>query len=225
MIRRLPLFLVLLALAGGVSYVAARPQYHSGPDPSKTGAPEVGSIPAESNCSECHYVVDQSNLNAPGGYVQLLDVPATYAAGQTYTMRVRLDSDSTDAWPDRRWGFQVTAYRADNGEGVGTFAISSTDSLQILTGFSFDPWATRNYVEHTAQGLHTGEAGPVEWAFQWQAPAIPAGTVVFAVAGNAANGTFDSDGDWIYTAMDSIRDLTTPTVPVSWGRLKAQFRR
>ncbi len=224
MVRKLPPFFVALALVSGASYVIASTMYHTGPDPSYTGAPEVAGVPAEHPCSVCHYVVDQNNLDAGNGYVRILDVPATYVAGQTYTLRVELDCDSTRANATRHWGFQLTAYKASDGQGAGTFIVPSTDSLQIVTGFSTDPWASRNYIEHREAAIQEGVDGPVQWSFQWQAPATASGTIYFAAAGNATNGNFDTDGDWVYTAVDSTVDLTTPTKPVSWGQIKAKYR-
>lgn len=225
MLRRLPLLLVVLALAAGVGSVVARPMYHFGPDPSYTGAPGVAGVPDEHTCATCHYVLDQNNLNAGNGRVRILDLPASYAPGQTYTIRVELDCDSTRAVTSRQWGFEMTAYRASDGQGVGTWSISSTDTFQIVTAFPTDPWASRTYVEHREAGTQQGADGPVTWAVQWQAPAVPSGTIYFAAAGNATNGNFDTDGDWVFTTLDSIADLTTPTRPVSWGGLKAQYRR
>lgn len=230
MVRKLPLLLVALALIGGASYVVASTMLDTGPDPSKTGAPGVGGAPEEFNCTECHYVFENpNNLNAGNGYVRILDLPDTYVAGQTYPLRVELDCDSTRADLLRRWGFQLTAFKSSDGQGAGTFIIAATgdsltDSLQIVTGFSTDPWASRNYVEHHEVGTKTGFDGPVYWSFQWQAPATPSGTIYFAAAGNATNGNDNSDGDWIFTTLDSMIDLTTPTKPVSWGQIKAKYR-
>lgn len=225
MIRRLPLLLAVLAVAAAATYVVARPMYHFGPDPSYTGAPSVAGVPAEATCANCHYVVDQNNLNAGNGYVRILDLPTAYVAGQTYTIRVELDCDSTRAATSRQWGFEMTAYTAADGQGAGTWSIASTDTFQIVTGFPSDPWASRTYVEHREMGTQQGVAGPVQWAVQWQAPAVPSGPIQFAVAGNATNGNFDTDGDWVFTAVESVADLTTPTRPVSWGGLKAQYRK
>ena len=227
-IRKLPLLLVVLALAGGASYVAALPSFHTGPDPSKTGAPEAGGVIAEFTCNECHYVSSGDNLNQPWGHVRILDLPSTYVAGQTYTLRLELDCDSTRADTLRHWGFQITAFKSSDGLGVGTWIVRSdnpaTDSLQIVTGFSTDPWASRTYVEHRDAGIQEGVDGPVYWSFQWQAPALPSGTVIFAAAGNATNGNYESDGDWVFTTADSVRDLTTPTRPLTWGGIKARYK-
>ncbi len=229
MVRKFSAMLVLLALAGAASFVVARPGFVTGPYPSLTGAPEVAGVQGESNCTECHYVTDQNNLNAGNGHVRLLDLPTTYVPGQTYTIRVEVDCDSTRDAALRHWGFQLTAYKSSDGLGAGTFIVPSgnpgTDPMQILTGFMGDPWETRTYVEHTQAGIQEGANGPVTWSLQWQAPLTASGTILFAAAGNAANGDLDTGGDWIFTTVDSVVDLSTPTRPISWGGIKAQYRR
>lgn len=151
-----------------------------------------------------------------------------YAPGITYRLRVRLASDSTARFPDRRWGFQLTAVRAADGLGAGTFAVRGAqgpgDSLQVVPGDPARSWPTRQYVEHLWDGIQAGADGPVEWSFEWTAPAVGAGTVLFYAAGNAANGSEEPGGDWIYTTADSMRDTTTAAAPRSWGAIKALWR-
>jgi hypothetical protein len=151
------------------------------------------------DCTLCHYS-EFDNLDAPGGRVEILDVPAAYSPGAVYPIRVRLRSDSTASSPSRRWGFQLTAVRGSDGEGVGTFLLPSPDTLQVVTGLDF---ASRSYVEHRLAGTRPGLGGPVEWMFSWQAPSVASGKVYFFCAGNAADGTGDTYGDFIYTARDS----------------------
>lgn len=229
MLRRLPYLICVLVLAGGVTAAVATSNFSSGPYPAKTGAPAVGSVPGEDNCSQCHLVFDGdgnqvNNLNDPGGYVRILDLPETYSPGNTYTLRVQLWSDSTVSAPMRRWGFQLTAVKASDGSGAGTFVLPNADSLQIVDAFTGSAWEGRQYVEHQYNGIQEGASGPVEWSFQWQAPPTPAGAVYFYVAGNAANGSFDPGGDWIYLGGDTLADTTTAVRSTSWGGLKKLWR-
>jgi len=227
-IRRFGAALTPLALVVGVTVAMSSAHYSSGPLPSKTGAPSVGGLPSESNCTQCHLTFGDggpvNNLNTPGGYVRILDLPSMYVPGNTYTVRVRLWSDSTVADTARRWGFQCTAVKAGDGAGAGSFEVRNVDSLQVIAADPSEPWPTRSYVEHTFNGIHAGEAGPGEWTFHWHAPAQPSGAVYFFVAGNAANGSQDPSGDWIFTAADTMQDTTTAVRPVSWGGLKARWR-
>jgi len=218
-----------LALAGAASLATGSAQYSDGPEPSHTGAPAVGTHPAEPNCTQCHTATPAgSNLNAPGGSLEILDLPEFYAPGITYRLRVRLACDLTAGDLLRRWGFQLTAVHAADGAGAGTFTVRGTqgygDTLQVVGADPADDWPTRSYVEHTFFGVQDGAPSPAEWSFDWTAPAQGAGTVLFYAAGNAANGSFEPANDWIYTAADSMRDTTTAVVARSWGALKARWR-
>lgn len=228
MLRKLAIAGAAIVLAGGVSLAIARSNYSSGPLPSHTGAPEIDALPQETTCRQCHFLSSEfvpfQNENLPGGRVEILDLPSYYETDQTYTLRVRLDSDSTRDDPARRWGFQLTAVRKDTGEGIGTFLVRDPDSLQVIFGDGLEPWVSRTYVEHTNLGVHDGEAGPVEWSFQWRAPSTYVGTVLFCVAGNAADGSFDFTGDYIYTRADSLQDMPTPAKQTTWGWLKRRWR-
>jgi hypothetical protein len=200
----------------------ASTQFSSGPDSSVTGAREVGEIPEEGTCAACHYTSFGDNFNTPGGAIEILDLPEVYEADGTYDLRVRLHSDSTLGFPNRRWGFQITAVWGHDGTGAGTFVLPPGDALQTIQGFGV--WKTRFYAEHTEDGTRTGLGGPVEWQFQWRAPSTPGGRVYFFAAGNAANGNFSPSGDFVFTATDSVEDITTPVLARSWGALKAHYR-
>jgi hypothetical protein len=118
----------------------------------------------------------------------------------------------------------MTAVRASDGGGCGTFVLGNNDSLQIVPGEA--PFVGRSYVEHTSQGTRTGLDGPVSWTFDWRAPDPLEGPVYFFCAGNAADGTFDPGNDFIYTTADTVPDIVTwtPVAKVSWGSLKARYR-
>jgi hypothetical protein len=224
--RAMVAVLVLAALAGVATYASGHADYSGGPPASRTGAPALGGIPAELRCTMCHsdFAEDQ-----PNGSVQILDLPEWYAPGLTYRLRVRLASTATSADAGRRWGFQLTAIQAVNGQGAGTFAVRGNqmggpggDTLRIVSGSS--GYSSRRYVEHLFEGTRLGTGSPSEWSFNWTAPPAGAGTIYFYAIGNAANGSDDPSGDWIYTTADSMRDTTTAALPTSWGAIKARFR-
>jgi hypothetical protein len=192
-----------------------------------TGAPAIRSKPAEFNCTLCHLPDVKNNLNTPGGSVRILGLPKTYSVGQTYRLHVRLSTDSTAAFANRVWGFEITAVRGADGEGLGTFVLDDTDSLQIVSGAEGeDPgdFGSRSYVEHKYPGTRQGLAGPVDWTFSWKAPDTPADTAYFFCAGNAANGSMDPSGDFIFTTAETVLDVTTPVKPLSWGAVKRRYR-
>ena len=106
---------VVLIVVGGAGLAYAR---LNGPPASRTGAVSVGGAPAELTCTACHYSYP---LNDPAGSLTILDLPASYVPGQTYSMRLRLEFARQTAPPDSvQWGFQFTAVRADSGTGAGS---------------------------------------------------------------------------------------------------------
>lgn len=220
--RALIHFSVTAFLLGGVALAVASTYSEFGPLDSMTGAEAIGGKPAENNCTLCHYDDGRENLNRPGGGVELLGLPAAYSVGIDYPITVRLHSDSTVNVAGRKWGFQVTAVRASDGEGAGTFTLTGPDTLQVVSGSGI--FASRRYVEHTSLGVREGLGGPVTWTFQWRAPASPSGTIHFYFAGNAGNANFEPSWDNIYTGSAVVLDATVPVQATSWGALKGLFR-
>ena len=164
MFRKLAYVSFALLVAGGVSLALAHTKSAHGPDPSYTGAPPVASKIGELNCTWCHTPSNGNNLNTPGGAVEILGLPKSYEAGRTYTLTVRLHSDSTVADTGRKWGFEMTAVRASDGAGSGIFLLPNGDSLDIRPG-ELAPFLSRSYVEHTDFGTRVSLGGPVTWTF------------------------------------------------------------
>ncbi|HEX4947256.1 MAG TPA: choice-of-anchor V domain-containing protein [Blastocatellia bacterium] len=173
--------------------------YRGGPDPSRTGAPAFGAIPVELTCNSvgCHAGNPVNDGNAT---FQILDVPASYTAGQTYTLRVSLSRTGIS-----RFGFQLVALDA-NGANVGTLATTDGNTQTI----DADPgsWAGRKYIEHTRNGS-AGTNNQAIWTIRWTAPAAKAGTVTFYAAGNAANNDNGTGGDFIYTTSAATSQVAT----------------
>lgn len=197
----------------------------TGPPLSRTGAPSVGGKPAEALCTVCH------NLNAPnmpGGQVEVLDLPDHYTPGQIYPLRVRLTSTANESYPERKWGFELTAVYQANGLGAGTWIIPTAgdDSLRRATydSGSSSTFKTRTYISHTSPSTHKGWPSPSEWSFAWVAPPVDSGTVLFFVAGNAANGDSTSLGtdDHIYTGRDTV--LAPVQVGVGFPPSRPEYR-
>ncbi len=198
---------VIAVLVVGASMAFA---FSTGPPASRTGAPAVGGVAAEGVCTACHTTFP---LNATGATLEILDVPEFYLPGTIYTLRVRM----TSTFPvPRRWGFQLTAVRALDGQGVGTFDITGETGIQIVSGGGV--FASRRYVEHTAIGTFDNSNGPVEWTLRWHAPSTDLGRIFFFAAGNAANSSDSNSGDHIYTQQvttDVHPLLDAPTTPVA----------
>lgn len=192
MLRWIVRLAVLAVIAAGATFAFA---LSTGPAASRTGAPLVGGVAAESNCTQCH---GGFALNTPGATLEILDAPEFYVPGTQYTLRVRMTSTFA---PPRRWGFQITAVRESNGQGSGTFDITGFAGIQILNGSGV--YASRRYVEHLSAGTFPLNNGPVEWTFRWTAPATNEGRIFFFAAGNAANNSNNNSGDHIYTQRDT----------------------
>ncbi len=157
--------------------------YPDGPDPKLTGG--FG----EQNCLKCH----QGNaLNAGrslGGVFHVQGVPREYEPGQTYPLKVVIGQPGQS-----RWGFELGARFADSQSQAGVLASADTDT-QLMQEDGIQ------YLMHTEDGTRAGQQhGPVEFDFNWTAPESGGQMVIFAAAGNAADGDGSEDGDFIYTA-------------------------
>lgn len=159
--------------------------YSGGPPDAHTGG--FG----EPTCTECH----RSSANTSGGSV-VIQLPASYTNGATYLITVRI----TDATA-RRWGFQLSARTAD-GKQAGTLTPGSDRFSQIANAAVSGPLSNPSvqYIEHTSIGTRSGLTGPINFTFNWTAPDVSRGAVIFNAAANAANNNFTNDpGDHIYT--------------------------
>lgn len=224
MLRRLVTVGIVITSVVGVARAFPIISSPEGPIASVTGAPEVGGVLEEPTCMLCHSNDTGSNLNPPGGSIEILDLPSHYAPGGIYPLRVRLSSSLTAGDPSPEWGFELTAVRGSDGASSGAFILPADGTLQEKNGSFATPWVNRRYVLHTKSGIHPGEASPVEWAFDWQAPTTQVETVYFFVAGNSANGDGTLTGDWIFTGGTSIAPEVVPVASSSWGRVKSLYR-
>src|SRR5206468_367243 len=93
-------------------------------------------------------------------------------------------------------GFELTALSVA-AEPAGTFG-NLSELTQVVTGTDH-----RIYAEHTSLGTFQGQQGGAQWTFNWTAPSMDVGEVIFYVAGNQANNDGTFDGDQIYTTTAS----------------------
>ena len=73
------------------------------------------------------------------------------------------------------------------------------------------------YVEHTPNGSSRIQTGSMNYEFDWTPPATAVGNITIYVAGNAANGSGNEQGDHIYTATYTL-------TPGPRGRLRQSMR-
>lgn len=212
---------VALLVAASIGYAAI--ESRDGALASFTGAPAVAGKAGELHCGICHFPMDWNNLDTPGGGVQIVGLPPAYAAGDTYPIEVHVTSDSTAAFENRTWGFELTAIRASDGEGSGTFLPGDPDTLQVIPGEGGE-FASRWYATHTGAGRRDGLGGTIVWTLAWRAPDVSEGVIQFHAAAVAGNGDGELTGDFVYRTTVSAADATTPASPTTWGALKRRYR-
>jgi uncharacterized repeat protein (TIGR01451 family) len=203
-IRLLALAALLTVVAGFLltHNLGTRPvhAFSAGPPAGYTAAPRE----EPEACAECHVPPD-----AGTGHISIT-APQTYVPGQTYPITV------THTNPDQtrlRWGFELTVLDTAADEKAGE--LQSIDGLtQVLDNAG--PDSARQYIEHTAAGTFIGQHNGASWTFNWTAPAIDVGPVVFYAAGNHANNDGNTSGDNIYkTFVVSAPASTTPDFALS----------
>ena len=181
--------LIVLAIISAATYASM-----SGPEPRHTGAPgDLG------NCTICH---DDNNANTGSGSVSLNlgAIPSgVYEPGEKYRLIVTVRQTNR-----QRYGFQMTAIDR-NGNRAGTFQpVGSDAEVNPLTGVG-----GRQYIQHRQAGTLPNGNGQRTWQVDWTAPQTDVGAVRFYYAGNAANGSGDNRGDFIYTANAISESETT----------------
>jgi hypothetical protein len=148
---------------------------------------------------------------------RLHGLPSSYQSGQTYPLTVRLRDPG-----QQRWGFELTVLDdADFYAQGGSLAVTDSAHTQL----SEDYEGTEDYLKHTLNGTYNGTPdGPVTWDFDWTAPDPGVSSVTFYVVGNAANGDFDSTGDYIYASSFPLEaGPPVPTISTTWGRVKSLY--
>jgi uncharacterized protein (TIGR03437 family) len=164
-----------------------------GPPLGRTGAPSELTC----NAGGCH---NSFATNSGPGTLTMTGLPASYTAGQEYTLTVTVTQSSRGAF-----GFEATALDASNNR-AGT--IATTTAAASRTQVQTNSSNGRQYVLHQFNGI-APVSGEGKWTFRWTAPATSAGRVTFYVAANAADGTGGSNADYIYTRTFTVDPLTT----------------
>jgi hypothetical protein len=157
--------------------------FKGGPYPNVTGG--FG----EQSCHLCHL---DNPLNAPGGALEVSGVPPTYAAGEKYTITVRIEREDV-----RRAGFEIAARFASGkqrGRQAGAWRVVDARA-QLIPG-AVDKALT--FVQHNLAGSRAQAPGANLWTVEWTAPAPASGPVQFNVAANASNNDDSPLGDYIY---------------------------
>ena len=162
-----------------------------------------GSFPGESSCatSDCHG--GPPNIGPGQVSITVNSLPLnqySYTPGETVPVVVTISDPG-----QRRWGFQLTARTPDGCSQAGTFAASPAESLVLIrqdtSAVGGCPQATIQFPVHL---FPKSGAGGQSYTVNWTAPASNIGSIVFAAAGNAANGDNMNTGDLIYTTEGTV---------------------
>ena len=177
---------------------------NNGADPGHTNGP----FPGESSCgrSDCHNVA----LNTGPGRIFMTagGVPIeqySYRPGETVRMEVRVEDPSPT---QGLWGFQLTVRNdADRCKSEGRMVAVNADVRVQTSTFPVGPCAGPEYATHEFKRI---QGGGYTFLLDWTAPATNVGPVIFAAAGNAANGNNEKTGDRIYTTSATVQPAGAP---------------
>ena len=209
--RRVILTLVLTFCFCLPVYLLSKPE---GPEMElrRTG----GSFPEEGSCamSECH---GGSPNTGPGQVSISVDGMAlsqySYTPGETVPVLVTISDPN-----QQRWGFQLTARTPDGCSQAGTFTPSAAETNVLIrqdtSVVGSCPPATIQFPLHS---FPKGGLGGQSYSVSWTAPASNIGSIVFAAAGNAANGDNMNTGDLIYTTEGTVPGPPLPKPSISSG--------
>jgi hypothetical protein len=159
--------------------------FSNNPPNASTGAPN------EENCRNCH---TSYPLNSGDGIIEILGIPESVIAGETYTLQVKISHPILT-----KWGFEVSAKTSNNTQ-AGLLAV--TDSTHTLSG-SQDGIT---YIKHRTAGTYVGQSESAIWQMVWIAPDTINTDIYFYVSGVAANNAYGNSGDYVYTTSLSITE-------------------
>lgn len=141
----------------------------------------------EESCHACHF---HAKPNSSPGRLTIKGVPATFAAGERYTLTITLTRTGM-----KLAGFQLAARFEDGGAQAGTIAPGADDAERV----GVETQAGIQYAGQKKVGTPVGAEDAATWTTVWTAPKS-GGSVVFHVSANAADGNESADGDYVYTS-------------------------
>jgi hypothetical protein len=162
----------------------------------------------EDSCHACHF---HEELNSGGGRVTIEGVPASFEAGQRYTLTVTLTRAGM-----KRAGFQLATRFKDGGAQAGTLAPGPGEGERVTV----ESQSGVQYAGQKKDGSSVSAAGGTRWTIEWTAP-DRGGPVIVHVSANAADGNESADGDFVYTAASE----SSPASPRAALRPSADRRR
>ena len=144
----------------------------------------------------------------------------TYTPGETVAVTVTVtDPDASQVVR----GFQITAQAplgcfqaGDFAQAEGDMGVLIRDDSGVRRPRPICPDAVIQYPTHNAP--KPAQDGAARFELNWTAPDVNVGPILFAAAGNAANGNFSNQGDRIYLVQERIvpGTLVAPTNAASF---------
>ena len=171
----------------------------TGPEPGYTNAPNDNG-----SCVACHDTFHSENVG-PGSVTITgegdngVPIGGIYEPGKQYTLTITVMQQKR-----QRYGFQMTALNTSNKRAGILASLNSETQVLEETGFG-----GRQYIEHTEFGTFPNAKNSHVWQVRWTAPDTDIGTVIFYIAGNAADGSGTNSGDYIYTNRFFADSVTT----------------
>jgi len=156
----------------------------------------AGNPPDNVNCTACHSSFQVNSGNGSLFLTELLE----YAPGDTYDLEITLEDEG-----QVRWGFELAVLDEDNDQ-AGDIVITDNTNTQTSTAGGVE------FLKQTSNGTYRNQE-EATWEFRWIAPAQETGDITFYIAGNAANGNNNNQGDYIYTFSATAEELPPPPEP------------
>ena len=179
------------AVLAAAMRVVASPAYAEGAPPGFSGGFN------EESCHACHF---HEQLNSVGGRVTIEGVPASFEAGQRYTLSVTLTRAGM-----KRAGFQLATRFKDTGAQAGTLAPGPGEEERVTV----ESQSGVQYASQKKGGSPVSAADATRWLIEWIAPER-GGQVIVHVSANAADGNESADGDFVYTAASESASASAP---------------
>ena len=183
-------------------------------EPRVTGYP----FPGEGSCaqSDCHDDGLGPNTGAGGVSISINGGPAStysYTPGETVPVQVTVAEPSAQ----QRFGFQITARTPDGCSQAGVFSMTTANpNLFLFQDNNATAPCEPEFIQFAGHALAAfrtpPSVAPMSFEMNWTAPPADIGPIVFAAAGNAANGDTEETGDNIYTTGVTIDPAGRPTI-------------
>jgi uncharacterized protein (TIGR03437 family) len=194
----------LTVCVGVLAFVSLLWANRDGAQPRKTGGP----FPSESVCSECHSHPQFVGPNRDTSGSIDFSVQ-NYRPGETQRITVTVSHPT-----QQRWGFQLSARPSGNQtQQAGSFRAVDANAQVICDNDTAAPCPAGmlQFPTHTLAGTRRGARNSASFTVEWTAPSSDIGEIIFAAAGNAANGTDTETGDLIYTKQVRATATAAPS--------------